>query len=87
MAAVAGQGLALFGLAACTLLGATGPLALVAAACLHHGFGQAAGTAWSSWFGEVVPRRIRGRWFGARNRWVNAMTFAGVALGSKFPCS
>lgn len=81
MAAVAGQGLGLFGLAAITGLGVTTPLLLVAGACLHHGFGQAAGTPWSSWFGEVVPRRMRGRWFGARNRWVNLVTFAGVTLG------
>lgn len=81
MVAVVGQGLALLGLAVASALGATSPLLLVVAACLHHGFGQSAGTPWSSWFGEVVPPRMRGRWFGARNRWVNVVTFCGVVIG------
>jgi hypothetical protein len=48
-------------------------------ACLYQAFGQGAGTAWSSWFGEVVPARIRGHWFARRTRWVHLFTFLGLA--------
>jgi MFS family permease len=39
---------------------------LVAAAALHHGAGMLCNNAWVTWMGDLVPRRIRGRYFGRR---------------------
>jgi MFS family permease len=39
---------------------------LVAAAALHHGAGILCNNAWVTWMGDLVPRRIRGRYFGRR---------------------
>ena len=65
---------------------------LVALACLHQVFGQAAGTAWSSWFGDLVPDDIRGRYFASRNRWVHfttllALSASGLLLQELEPAS
>ncbi|MCB9699669.1 MAG: hypothetical protein H6738_22985 [Alphaproteobacteria bacterium] len=80
-AAVVGQALAFGALALATILGRSGPATLIVASCTQQAFARAAGTAWSSWYGDVVPARIRGRWFGRRNRWVSAVTFAGIVVG------
>ncbi len=61
--------------------GVVGPALLIAAFCLHHVLGQAAGTAWSSWYGDLVPAEIRGRYFARRNRGVYLATFAGLVVG------
>jgi hypothetical protein len=42
---------------------------------------QAAGTSWASWYGDVVPPRIRGRYFAMRSRVVHAAT-CGALLGA-----
>jgi MFS family permease len=39
---------------------------LVALAGLHHGAGIVANNAWTAWMGEMVPRSLRGRYFGRR---------------------
>jgi MFS family permease len=57
------------------------PGSLIALAALYQAFGQAAGTAWSSWFGDVVPAEIRGHYFARRNRWVHLLTFVGLLAG------
>lgn len=57
---------------------------LIAGICLYQVTGQAAGTAWSSWYGDVVPAGIRGRWFARRNRVVYLCTCAGLASGGAF---
>lgn len=64
-----------------TALGLTTPWTLVLLACAYHACGQAAGVAWASWFGDLVPGRVRGAWFARRNRWVHAFTFVGLGLG------
>lgn len=81
VAMVLGQALVLGGLAAMQLRGGASPWALVAVACAYHAFGQAAGNAWASWFGDLVPARIRGTYFGRRNRWGHAATFLGLVTG------
>ncbi len=81
MTAVVLQAANLILLGLLTALGLTTPALLVALACLHHLFGMPAGTAWSSWFGDVVPRRLRGRYFGARNRWIHGTTFVALVAG------
>ena len=39
---------------------------LLAAAGAHHGLGIVANNAWTVWMGEMVPARLRGRYFGRR---------------------
>jgi len=56
---------------------------LISGICLYQITGQAAGTAWSSWYGDLVPVEMRGRWFARRNRVVYLSTCAGlVAAGA-----
>jgi hypothetical protein len=81
MSAVALQGANLLVLGMLSALGATTPAVLVTLACLHQLFGQPAGTAWSSWYGDVVPRQLRGRWFGGRVRWIHGTTFVAIVTG------
>jgi MFS family permease len=50
------------------------PTSLIALVCLHQVCSQAGGTAWSSWFGAVVPPEIRGRYFSRRSRRVQVAT-------------
>jgi hypothetical protein len=46
----------------------------------YHVGAQLAGTAWASWFGDAVPARYRGRYFGRRTRWIHALTFTSVLV-------
>jgi MFS family permease len=39
---------------------------LLAVAGTHHGLGIVANNAWNVWMGEMVPARVRGRYFGRR---------------------
>jgi len=66
-------------LVALALRGALSPTALIGAVCLYQASGQATGTAWSSWYGDVVPKGIRGTYFARRNRFVHLSTCAGLA--------
>jgi MFS family permease len=36
---------------------------------------------WQSWMGELVPEFQRGRYFGARNRWIQVVTFLALIAG------
>jgi len=54
---------------------------LVAGICVYQISAQAAGTAWSSWYGDLVPAARRGRYFSRRNRLVYLSTCVGVAAG------
>ena len=64
------------------LSGRLSPNALIGLACGYQIFSQAAGTAWASWYGDVVPGRIRGRYFATRNRIAQLATSASlVAAG------
>jgi MFS family permease len=54
---------------------------LIAGICLYQITGQGAGTAWSSWYGDVVPAESRGRWFGFRNRFIYLSTCLGLVAG------
>jgi MFS family permease len=68
-------------LALLDFLGGNDPLVLIGFACLHQVFGQLTGTGWTSWFGDVVPRQLRGRFFGRRNRWIHVSTCLGLLVG------
>ena len=50
------------------LSGRLTPNLLIGLASAYQIFSQAAGTAWASWYGDLVPARIRGRYFARRNR-------------------
>jgi MFS family permease len=54
---------------------------LIIAVCLYQVAGQAAGTAWASWYGDMVPAHTRGRWFTYRNRFIYLTTCVGLLGG------
>jgi MFS family permease len=58
---------------------ATGQRLLFAVACLSALLGVLGNNAWVSWMGELVPRRIRGRYFGKRTA---LCTVAGAAASA-----
>jgi MFS family permease len=58
--------------------GIVSPALLIVAVCLYQACGQATGTAWSSWYGDLVPKEIRGTYFARRNRFVHLATCAGL---------
>ncbi|QDV04688.1 Major Facilitator Superfamily protein [Planctomycetes bacterium Poly30] len=72
------QALGLAGLSFATYAGFSSPILLIVAATLHGFFGQSGGSAWSSWFGDLVPEDVRGRYFAGRNRWIYGATFAAI---------
>jgi MFS family permease len=74
----AGQALGLLALALSDALHFSTPVVVIAVACLHQVFGQATGTAWSSWFGDLVPTAMRGRYFAMRTLWVQFATCVGL---------
>lgn len=66
-------------------MGWSSPRLLIALVCAYQVCGQAAGVAWSSWYGDVVTPEVRGRYFAKRNRLVHLATCvsligAGAAL-------
>lgn len=54
------------------------PALLVVSACAYHFFAQLVNAPWSSWYGDLVPDRIRGRYFSLRTRAMHAATFAAL---------
>jgi len=79
--AALGQAFLLGGLAVADLRGVLGPTSLIAIVVLYQVCGQAAGTTWSSWMGDLVPARIRGRFFARRTRAAHAATCLGLVVG------
>jgi MFS family permease len=56
---------------------------LVACCAAHHALGILCNNAWTTWVGELVPGRVRGRYFGRRTSICTAATaLATVAVGS-----
>jgi MFS family permease len=81
VAAALGQALVLLALALGDAFGAATPRGLIAAACVYQTCGLGAGTAWSSWYGDLVPAAVRGRYFAGRNRAVHLATCLGLVAG------
>jgi len=54
---------------------------LIAGICLYQMAGQGAGTAWASWYGDLVTAETRGRWFSFRNRFIYLATCVGLVIG------
>jgi MFS family permease len=58
------------------------PLPLVfLCASLYWGFGMAAGPAWNTWIGRIIPPVVRARFFARRARAGQAALLGGVLLG------
>jgi len=66
--AASAQALVLFTIVFTDRTGILSPPALIGLASAYQVFAQAAGTAWASWYGDLVPARMRGRYFATRNR-------------------
>jgi len=81
LAGVFGQALVLFGLSFVEALGRNSSWVLLIGLCGYHGCGQLAGASWSSWFGDLVPARIRGRFFSIRSLWVQLSSFVALVAG------
>jgi MFS family permease len=79
--AATAQALSFAPLVAGALLGRLGLVWIFAAAAAYWGFGMAAGPAWNTWVDDLVPTRIRPRFFAARNRAQQAMLFVALAAG------
>lgn len=75
------QALTLAALGVADYAGASTPMTLLVGACAYNVFGQAVGTAWASWFGDLVPSSVRGTYFARRNRWIYIVTCAGLFAG------
>lgn len=80
LGAALAQSLTLLSLAAMDASGRSSPGTLIALASAFAVFGQASGTAWSSWFGDLVPSVRRGRYFALRNRGIYLGTCGGILL-------
>ena len=78
--AAVGQAAMLFLLAGLTAAGVATVHLLIALSMAYQVCAQAAGTAWSSWFGDLVPADVRGRYFASRNRGAYAGTLIGLVL-------
>ncbi len=81
VAGALGQASTLLLLGASAAFGFGSPELLIGLSCLYQASGQCSGTAWSSWYGDLVPARMRGRYFSRRNRLVHFGSFLGVVLG------
>ncbi|MBI4216391.1 MAG: MFS transporter [Chloroflexi bacterium] len=57
------------------------PLWLIALALLYAAFNGVVGPAWGSLMAEVVPDRLRGHYFGQRNRWSTVSNMISFLMG------
>ncbi len=79
--AALGQALILAALGLVDLAGAASPASLIGLICLYQICAQGAGTGWASWYGDLVPREVRGRYFSRRTRLVHLSTCIGMLTG------
>src|SRR5262245_2804074 len=54
---------------------------LFLAAAAYWGFGMATSPAWNTWITQIVPRKIRSRFFAARSRWAQVAVLSGLLAG------
>jgi MFS family permease len=55
--------------------------ASVACFCVSTFAGNVHSSAWQDWMGDLVPKRMRGRYFGTRNRIFSSIQLASALLG------
>ena len=72
------QSAVLLAMAGSDAAGALSPARLIALSCLYQMCSQGSNTAWSSWYGDLVPPELRGRYFARRNRAVHISTAVAV---------
>ena len=75
------QSAVLLAMAASDAAGALTPVRLILLGCVYQMCSQGANTAWSSWYGDLVPTELRGRYFARRNRAVHISTAVAVLVG------
>jgi MFS family permease len=66
-----------FPLAVCAAVGGAPGWLVFALVSAYYAAGMAGGTAWSTWVGTIVPRRVRARFFAKRQRVLNLATLVG----------
>ena len=54
---------------------------LIVLVCIYQAGAMVAGTAWNSWFADLVPAEVRGRYFATRQRTVAFATCLGLVGG------
>lgn len=81
LGAVGIQIAALIAIAWSALSGVLDAALLIALVCLYQSCAMVAGTAWNSWFADLVPAEIRGRYFATRQRTVAFATCLGLLGG------
>ena len=81
VAAATGQALSFLPLVVGALRGEIGLAWIFAAAAAYWGFGMAAGPAWNTWVDDLVPTRLRPRFFANRTRAAQAVLFVSLATG------
>jgi hypothetical protein len=78
---IVGQAVAVATMAVANLSATLEVEVLIALFTLYHACGQGAGTAWSSWYGDLVPRAERASHFAGRSRVIHLTTFLGLVAG------
>jgi MFS family permease len=79
VAAATCQAFSFLPLAAGALHGSIGLPWIFLGAAAYWGFGMASGPAWNTWVDDLIPTRIRARFFAARNRALQATLFVALA--------
>lgn len=75
------QGASLIPLMIAACLGSLSPIALLFIASLYWAGGLAAGPAWNTWIGHLVPTTVRSRFFAKRSRISQLLTLCGFLAG------
>jgi MFS family permease len=75
------QALSFVPLVIAALVGSLSSLGLLAIATFYWGAGMAAGPAWNTWVGTLVPRSLRSRFFARRSRAGQVAVLAGLLAG------
>lgn len=75
------QGLSLLPLVIAAFIGNLSPLALLLIASLYWAGGLAAGPAWNTWIGHLIPTGVRSRFFAKRTRVSQLLTLCGFLAG------
>lgn len=75
------QGVSLLPLVVAAWMGALSPAALLVLASLYWAGGLAAGPAWNTWIGHLVPSSVRSRFFAGRTRVSQLLTVSGFLAG------
>jgi MFS family permease len=81
VATAALQGLSLLAVLSAAQAGSAAALVVFAAVTLYWATGQASGPAWNTWVEEIVPKNIRARFFGRRQRLCQAALLVGFVVG------